>query len=341
MSDPQPVGVVISSQTPPEQIPELARETERLGFAELWLPEDYFFFGGMTAAGAALHATESIPIGVGVVSVMARHPALLAMEAATLARLHPGRLSLGIGLGVPHWVNQMGLMPKTQLGALREGVSAARALMAGETVSREGRVFSFDAVKLTHPAPQPPPIYMGVIGPKMLSLAGEVADGTAVSVLASPAYVSWLRERIAEGQVKAGRSNHHRVATFALYGVDRDAATAKAALREIAAFYLAAVPRSALTDVYGIADELWEMYERGGADAAALIAREMPDQWVEDLVIAGDPDECAAKIDALLQAGSDTVCLFPMPADRSAEQLRLTADEVLPRVRAAGAGTVR
>jgi 5,10-methylenetetrahydromethanopterin reductase len=86
---------------------------------------------------------------------------------------------------------------------------------------------------------------------------------------------------------------------------------------------------------------LWEMYERGGAGAAAVIAREMPDQWVEDLVIAGDPDECAAKIDALLAAGSDTVCLFPMPADRSAEQLRLTADDVLPRVGAAGAGSVR
>jgi alkanesulfonate monooxygenase SsuD/methylene tetrahydromethanopterin reductase-like flavin-dependent oxidoreductase (luciferase family) len=330
-----PVGLVLSSQVPPEQIPELAAMAERLGYGELWIPEDYFFFGGITAALTALNATKEIQVGVGVVSAMARHPAALAMEIASIDRLHPGRLWPGIGLGVPHWVKQMGLMPKSPLTALRESVTNVGRLLDGEEVTFEGKLFSFDKVKLVHPATKRPPIYMGVIGPKMLHLSGEVADGTVVSVLAGTAYVSWLREQVAAGQAAAGRSGHHRVATFALCSVDADGKKAKQAAKEVTAFYLAAVPKSGLTDVYGIADELWDMYERGGENAAELILREMPDQWVEDLVVAGEPDECVEKIQALIDAGSDSVCLAPAPADRAEEIVELIAREVLPKVRPA------
>jgi alkanesulfonate monooxygenase SsuD/methylene tetrahydromethanopterin reductase-like flavin-dependent oxidoreductase (luciferase family) len=329
-----PLGLLVSSQVPPEQIPELAQMAEREGFSELWIPEDYFFYGGVSGVLTALNATSTIKVGLGVVSAMSRHPAALAMEIATIDRLHPGRLWPGIGLGVPHWVQQMHLMPKSPLTALRETVTNVRKLLAGEEVTFEGKIHSFDKVQLVHPAVTQPPIYMGVIGPKMLNLSGEVADATVVSVLAGTKYLGWLNERVAEGQAKAGREGqHHRVSTFALYAVDKDAKKAKAEARAVTAFYLAAVPKSALTDVYGIGEELWDMNTRGGENAAELIGREMPDQWIEDLVIAGDPDECAAKIQALIEAGSDSVALAPVAADRAAEVVELTAREVLPQVR--------
>jgi alkanesulfonate monooxygenase SsuD/methylene tetrahydromethanopterin reductase-like flavin-dependent oxidoreductase (luciferase family) len=330
-----PLGLLVSSQVPPEQIPQLAQMAENLGFGELWIPEDYFFYGGIAASITALNATKEIKVGLGVVSAMARHPGALAMEIATADRLHPGRLWPGIGLGVPHWVEQMGLLPKSPLTALRETVTSLRALLAGEEVTSEGKIHSFDKVKLTHPAVTTPPIFMGVIGPKMLQLSGEIADATVVSVLAGEKYLGWLHEQVAIGQEKAGRTGeHHRVSTFALYACDKDAAKAKAEARAVTAFYLAAVPKSALTDVYGIGDELWDMYQRGGENAAELIAREMPDQWIEDLVVAGDPDECAEKIQKLIDAGSDSIALAPTAADRAAEVVELTATEVLPKVRA-------
>lgn len=329
-----PLGLLISSQIPPEQIPELAAMAEREGFGELWIPEDYFFYGGVAGALSALNATTDIQVGIGVVSALARHPATMAMETATIDRLHPGRLWPGIGLGVPHWVDQMGLLPKSPLTALRETVTNLRKLLAGEEVTFEGKIHSFDKVRLTHPSASNPPIYMGVLGPKMLQLSGEIADGTVVSVLAGTRYLGWLHERVKEGQEKAGREGeHHRISTFALYAVDRDAAKAKAEARAVTAFYLAAVPKSALTDVYGIGDELWDMSQRGGANAAELIAREMPDTWIEDLVIAGEPDEVAEKIQVLLDAGSDAVALAPCVAERAAEAVSLTASDVLPKVR--------
>jgi 5,10-methylenetetrahydromethanopterin reductase len=330
-----PVGLVVASGAAPEEVPRFAAAAEELGFGELWMPEDYFFVGGMSSAVAALGATTKIPVGLGVVSAMARHPAVLAMEIATIERLYPGRLMPGIGLGVPHWVHQMGLMPKSQLAALRETVTAVKRLLNGEEVTEEGQVHSFNQVKLTHPLEQQPPVYMGVVGPKMLRLSGEVADATVVSVLAGTTYVRWLRERIAEGQKVAGREGQrHRVATFVLYSVDEDPARAREAMRATAAFYLAAMPKSALTDVYGIGEELMDMFQRGGAEAASVIASEMPEQWINDLTVAGTPDQVAEKIQALLAAGSESVCLCPIPPERSTEMLELTARRVLPAVSA-------
>lgn len=323
-----PVGLVLGSALPPEKLRDVGRLGEELGFGELWLAEDYFFTGGISGATAVLAATERIPVGLGIVSALVRHPALLAMEISTMERMFPGRVWPGIGLGVPFWVHQMGLMPASQLAAMREGVTSVRRLLAGEELTEEGASFAFCQVRLTYPLEQPPPVYMGVLGPKMLRLAGEIADGTVASVLAGAAYIRWAREQIAVGQESAGRSDHHRLTTFAMYAVDRDARAAKATLRPFMAFYLSLMPKNPLTDAYGIGDELLELAQ-GGAER---IAAEMPDEWLEDLAIAGDPDECAAKIRLLLDAGSDSVALFPMPVERAEEVVRLTGAEVLPRL---------
>jgi alkanesulfonate monooxygenase SsuD/methylene tetrahydromethanopterin reductase-like flavin-dependent oxidoreductase (luciferase family) len=56
----------------------------------------------------------------------------------------------------------------------------------------------------------------------------------------------------------------------------------------------------------------------------------MPAQWIEDLAVAGEPDECAEKIRRLLDAGSDAVALFPLAGDPESA-VRTVAAEVLPR----------
>ena len=330
MTDRPPVGVVLGSHMPPERIARTARRAEELGFGELWFSEDYFFSGAFAGIAVALAATERLPVGLGIASAVTRHPALLAMEAATLSRLFPGRFWPGIGLGVPFWLGQMGLMPRSALTAVRECVTNLRRLLDGEEVTFEGKVFAFDLVKLTHEPGERLPIYFGMVGPRGLRLAGELGDGSVLSVLAGVDYVRWARERIAEGAEEAGRGSHpHRVVTYVLYAVDRDARAAKEAVRDATAFYLHAMPDSALSEVYEIQPQLREMVGRGGAD---LVAREMPDSWIDDLAVAGDPDEAAAKIRALLDAGSDAVGLWPFPLDRGEEILELTAREVLTRL---------
>jgi alkanesulfonate monooxygenase SsuD/methylene tetrahydromethanopterin reductase-like flavin-dependent oxidoreductase (luciferase family) len=324
-----PVGLVLGSHLAPEEIASTARLGEELGFRELWLAEDYFFTGGISGAAVALAATREIPVGLGIVSAMVRHPALLAMEISTLARMYPGRIRPGIGLGVPSWVRQMHLMPRSRVGAMRECVSAVRRLLAGDELTERGEYVSFDRVRLTYPPPGPVSVFMGIIGPKMLQLSGEIADGTVGSVMAGTAYVAWAREQIASGQAAGGRGGSpHPFAAFAMFSIDTDGERARAAIRPTMAFYLAADPVNAMTEVYGIADEVAQAAEQGAPAVEAAIQ----DAWVEDLVVAGDPDECVGKIKALIAAGADTVVLFPSPAERAREMLELAAREVLPRL---------
>ncbi len=325
--DGPPVGFVLGSATRPEQVLPLARAAEQGGFAELWCAEDYFFTGAISVAGAALAATDRDPVGTGIVSAVVRHPALLAMETATLARMFPGRFIPGIGAG--HWVERVGIKPKSQLTALRECTVAVKRLLAGEKLTEQMRTLEFDRVRLAYPPAEVPPIYLGVMGPKMLRMAGEVADGTLSSVMAGPDYVRWARERIAEGQQAAGREHeHHRVTVLAMLSVDEDADRARAAVTPTLSKFLAAMPRSPLTDAYGISDELSALAEGGWESVAAGLRPE----WLSELAVSGDPAMCAHQIDRLLAAGADSVVLFPHSADGAQDALEVVARDVLPRV---------
>ena len=322
------IGLVLGSAIAPSDVASAARMAERGGFDEIWLAEDFFFTGGISGASLVLSSTERAMVGLGVVSAMVRHPALLAMEISTISAAYPGRLIAGLGLGVPGWIRQMGLHPRSPLTAMRECVSSVRRLLRGETLDGQGEVFDFRDVRLTYPETGvPTAIHMGVTGPKMLALSGEIADGTVLSVAAGHDYVRWARERIDEG-----RSGPHRITVFAIYSVADDPQQARRAVRDPLAFYKS-LGANALTDVYGISEQLLGLIDRGGYQA---VRDGMPDQWIEDLTIAGSPQEVAAKIESFYEIGADCVALFPMPSDQVDRMVRLTTEQVLPLLQTRG-----
>lgn len=322
------LGVLVPTTTPPDDLVAAVQKVEQLGFDEAWVAEDYFFLGGVASAALALQATDHIRVGIGVLSSVVRHPAVTAMELATLARSHPGRLIPAIGHGVPAWTKQMGLYPGSPLGTFREVITSIRQLMAGESLTQQGQ-FTFDAVQLAHPAPGVP-LLGGVVGPKSLELSGEVADGTVLSVLAGPKYVEFAAEQAAKGAARAGRSGEHLMPTFSIFNVDDDGQAARDAVRAVVAFYLFAVGPTALSGVYDANDRLVELINEGGADA---IAEQMPDEWLDHFAIAGTPAECAAKIDALFEAGATSVVLVPTPSDDGPALLERAAADIIPTVR--------
>jgi alkanesulfonate monooxygenase SsuD/methylene tetrahydromethanopterin reductase-like flavin-dependent oxidoreductase (luciferase family) len=325
----QPVGVFIATATAPEKIGTLARTAEQLGYSEVWVAEDYFCYGGFTASALALGATDHVKVGLGIVASVARHPAVTAMEIATLARMWPGRFMPGLGHGVRFWTDQMGLTAKSPLAVLKESLTGIRRLLAGETLDGEGSRFAFHSVALTHLPSEEVPIYTGVLGPKSLRLSGEIADGTVGSVLAGPTYIRAAITHIRQGMHDGGRTSH-LLPTFALFSVNRDRNLARAAVRPAIAFYLAAVgPQNALSAPCGYNDQLAEMLEQGGVE---FLQREMPDEWVDELAISGNPDEVGARINALLAAGATSVVLSPVDPSSAVDELRLCASSVLSKV---------
>jgi 5,10-methylenetetrahydromethanopterin reductase len=278
------LGFVVRLEYPPEELPAIARRVEAAGFDELWLWEDCFFAGGVAATATVLAATSRVRVGLGILPAPVRNPAFAAMEIAALARVYPGRILPGVGHGVTAWMRQIGAKPESQLTLLEETVTAIRALLAGEEVRTQGRYVRLDGVRLDHPPAEVPPISTGVRRARSLALSGRVADGTILSEPSSVAYVRWAREQIAA-------TRPHRLTVYTWSSPDREA------LRPL----------------------VTERLQAGGPQAETLEVE--PEGWVEAATVAGTPNERAAAIRALGDAGADTVVLVPPTPDVTPEVL--------------------
>ena len=217
------IGVVLRPTLAPEQLADQARAAEAAGASELWLWEDCFYTGGIAATATALAATKRMIVGIGILPAPVRNAAFTAMELATLARLNPGRVHAGLGHGVSDWMRQIGVKPASQLTLLEEVTVAVRALLRGQTVTTEGRYVRLRDVALNHPPAQPPPISLGVRGPKSLRLSGRHADGTILDASANPDDVRAARAAIEEGRNGIEGLSAHRITVFAEPDADRDA----------------------------------------------------------------------------------------------------------------------
>lgn len=180
------LGVIFPPDLAPEQLRPVALAAEESGLGELWLWEDCFAESGIATAAAVLGWTERLRVGIGLLPVPLRNVALTAMELATVSRLFPGRLVAGVGHGVLDWMGQAGARVESPMTLLREYTAALYALLHGETVTTRGRYVNLDAVALDWPPAAVPPLLVGGIRPRTVSLAGELADGVIIPGGVSP-----------------------------------------------------------------------------------------------------------------------------------------------------------
>lgn len=205
------VGVVFRPELPTEQLRGFLASAEAAGLDDVWLWEDCFKQGGLTAAAIALADTSSLRIGLGLMPAPLRNPALAAMEVATLARLFPGRFVPAAGHGVLPWMEQVGARAPSSMTLLREWVSAVRSLLAGQTMTVSGTYVNLTGVALDWPPTVPPPLLVGARGPKTLALAGELADGLVLDAGISP-------DRVRQAVASAAARRPHEVVVYVLCG---------------------------------------------------------------------------------------------------------------------------
>jgi 5,10-methylenetetrahydromethanopterin reductase len=179
------LGITYVPYLPPEHLRDLAQAAEESGLDDLWVWEDCFKQSGLASAAAGLAWTSTLRVGIGLMPVPLRNVALTAMEIATLCRLFPGRLLPGIGHGVQFWMDQVGGRVTSPMTLLREYATALKGLLAGETVSFDGRYVRLDGVALDWPPSPPPPLAMGGEGPRSVALAGQLADAYLFSAVRS------------------------------------------------------------------------------------------------------------------------------------------------------------
>ena len=209
------IGVTFRPQLPPEELRGVVEAADAAGADELWLWEDCFLEGGLTTSVAALAWSSRLTVGIGVLPVPMRNPALAAMEAATVARLFPGRFVLGLGHGVQEWMHQIGTGVDSPMTLLREHATAVRDLLAGETVDVAGRYVRLDGVTLDWPPAQPPELLLAGRGPRTVALAGEIAEGVILDGNGTLDDVRRARGLVDDARAASGRPGRGRLVAYA------------------------------------------------------------------------------------------------------------------------------
>lgn len=330
-------AVGLPPSAPAAELVEVAEEVERLGYRRLWINDERLERDPFTILAAVADRTRQILIGPGVTNPYSRHPALVATAIATLDELSGGRAVLGLGAGGTNH-RALGIERRAPVTALREAIELIRGLWAGETVTVDGSVVRADEAKLDFPAARRRiPIYIGARGPRVLELAGAVADGVIVGNVATREGWSYALDRIAAGAERAGREpGEIRLSAWLYACVADDDEEALEAIRPMAATSLV-TSRPVLSELglelpeaFRAAMEArgWRLDREVVAEAGAAL----PVELVRRFGIAGTPAACRERLEALLevfpQISQVAIVPFAAPGSTVLGTVRRFIDEV-------------
>jgi probable F420-dependent oxidoreductase len=305
----------------------VARETEARGYHAAWTGEAGGYDAVTLMATIATH-TERLHVGSAVVPVQTRTPVVLGQSAATLNHLAPGRVVLGIGLSSKVIVGDWhGLPFAPSLQQIREAVQIIRMVASGERVNFEGTFYRVKNFRLAAPPPTPPVrVVLAALGPEMLELAGEIADGVVLNWI-PPETVRVSIEHLETGARKAGRTlAGFEIASFIRTCVTDDQAAARETLARDITGYATVDAYASFFRSAGFADEIdrvnaaWRAGDRSGA------VKQVSSRFLDGLGVVGPEAFCRERIAEFTRAGLTQPVIVPFaPAgggDARATQLR-------------------
>jgi probable F420-dependent oxidoreductase len=294
---------------------DLAQHLESLGYTDVWTSE-IGGADGFSVLAAVASRTTQVRLGTAVTPVFTRPAALIAMSAATLQGLSGGRFCLGLGSSTDVIVERwMGLPMTRPLTRVRETLEAVQLALSGTRVDFQGETITVQDFRLQLPEIDLVPIVLGALGPKMLRLAGEVADGVILSHAALP-MMPRLLEAFRQGVTASGRDVEdvdviHRVPV----AVDEDEQTLHSVLRRELAGYGRSRFYNAFFDRQGYEAEAQGMRDAWARRDSRAAAEAVSTRMLEDMFVFGTLDACRTKLQSYRAAGVRTPVILPISVD--------------------------
>jgi 5,10-methylenetetrahydromethanopterin reductase len=287
------------------------------------------------AAGSM--ATEKIRIGLGVVNPYSRHPALIAMEFATIDEMCDKRAIFGLGSGVPFWMDQMGLWDKKPISRTKESIEVIRKIMTGESITHKGKYFETKAVQLIfEPVRKEVPIYLAFEGKQGLKLAGEIGDGVIMSIFCTPSYTKFAWERVEAGAKEAGKPlDDFEMVGYLPVVIDDDLDKAYSTVREFSKLYLPhSQPGGPLMEHAGVRPEDTKAFSEAAEKGDdAKLSELITDKMLQELCVVGDVESCIKQIQDIIDAGTNTPVAFPVPGTNPIETAKVIGKEIAPHLK--------
>ncbi|MEA2451816.1 MAG: hypothetical protein QOG04_526 [Actinomycetota bacterium] len=278
---------------------DLARHAEELGYTDAWAAEASGTDGFSVAAAAGI-ATTAMRIGIAIVPIYTRPPALIAMSTLAASQACGGRFCLGLGASSPTIIERwMGLEFDKPLTRARETIEVVRAALTGDKVDYAGQTVTLKGFRLEQGVTEKVPLFLAALGPKMLALADEVADGVAL-FLASEAGVRIAKKEAPSCETLA------RLICF----VGDEPAEVRDFARWLLTPYLTVPGYNHFVAAQGFEVEAHNVAMAWGAGDRQAAVAAISDELVDALVIAGPAGACKERIHAFREAGLDTPVLM-------------------------------
>jgi len=315
----------------PQDYQELGAQAEKNGFEAVWVPEG----GGrdsLTSLATIALKTERVMLGTGILPIFARTATNTAMGASGMAAVSEGRFILGLGVGHRPTVESRDGVPfKQPMTRLRETIQIVKALLSGQEVNFPGKHFKISGASMGAATPKTKvPIYIAALGPQMLELAGELADGVLMNWTA----VDYLEEAI--GHVKRGADKASRdpkeidIAGYVRVAVGEDVSASRDSLRQQVARYASNPFYRNFFQQTGFDEEMSaaaSALAEGNLDKAAdSITLEMQDQ----VAVVGTVAECRAALETRRDAGLQMPVIAPFAVGDNMASHRNVIDALAP-----------
>lgn len=322
------LSFLLSNTPDADELMGMAKTAEDAGVSRVWLAET----GGLEAGavGGAIARATQLEVGTAIVPVYSRTPALLAMMAATWSRLGGGRpMHLGIGAGgqviVERWHGVPFELPGT---TTRETLRIIRQVVAGERTDFDGKTRHSHGMTMQGGATPEVRVYIGGMGPAMMALAVEEADGLILT-WQSPRTLRELRGNFDREVAGAGRpSGSCRLVARVYVAVTPTPEVAYEEVRKELVEYLVSPPYAKYFRSAGFDSEVdavntaFEARDRAGA------VRGVSDNLVDEILVVGtSAGEVGEKLHAYLDAGADEIMIQPVNTARGGDP-NLTIVEV-------------
>ena len=289
----------------------LVEWAEANGFDDVWF-SDAMAPDSLTMAAAVAPYTQRMRVGVAVTPVYTRTPAVFAATANVLAQLLPGRFVLGLGSSSETIMERFnGIKMDKPLTRVKETAIIVRSMLAGEKSD-------FDLTTLTsrgyrqEPLPEPPPIYLAALRPKMIEMAAEHGDGVVFNLWPQKALPKML-EHVEIGAKRAGkRIEDIEIVNRSLVMVTDDVEDAKARFRNNYAPYYANPVYNNFLKWAGYGDEAEGILAGWAARDRELSTSSITDEIIEAVVTIGDVDKVQRRIREDAATGIDTTIIAPI-----------------------------
>ncbi len=303
-----PLGVTFGSLAVlgPKAAPDIARTAQDMGYQSFWTVEATGT-DAMSLLGAVAIAAPQINLGTGIIPIALRAPTLTAMTAATLQALNPDvDILLGLGVSAPGILRSHGIRATDKpIGMMREYVALLRECLSGESVTFEGDYFQCSRFRLgVRLGERRPKIIMAALNPRMLKLAGEVADGVLLNYLPAShveASVSQVR--------KGGNAVIYAYVHAAVGDFDKSANSARRDLFN----YAMADGYANMFRRAGFEDEVNEIREKQRAKDREGAVAAVSERMIQAIDFIGSESEVTSFIKSYGDAGVEHPVLMPMP----------------------------